>query len=124
MMLLRDRVHVQHDLVPVLPEVEPVHAAEIEEELEVELGMVAQEPHRLDPRPAVDGDGEVAPEIVHPQDPAAQALGEDAGRGVSAADGRGRRRSRQFGSASHARCPRACRAAPVLLWRQENPRRS
>ena len=54
--LVGDRVRVEDDLEALLALVEVVHAAEVEEELEVEVGVVAQQRAGLDPGRSVDGD--------------------------------------------------------------------
>ena len=85
---------MQHHLVPRLPvlAVEVVDAAEVEEQLVVELRVVAEEARGLDPAPAVHGDREVAAEVVESEDALAERLGEDAGGGLG--EDLGRRRWR------------------------------
>ena len=100
--LLRDGVQVQHHLVPVLPvlAVEVVDAAEVEEQLVVELRVVAEEARGLDPAPAVHGDRQVAAEVVEREDAVAERLGEDAGGGPGEDLGGG-----GGGEASHGALP-------------------
>jgi len=103
---------VEHDLVPVAPLVlvEVVHRAEVEEELVVELRVIAEEPGGLHPSPALHGDREVAAEISHTEDEVAERFGEDA-------DGwPGEDLRRGGGGASHARPP-SC-----VLPRRPRPR--
>ena len=81
---------MEDDLVAVVALLEVVDAAEVEEELEVQLGVVAQQRGRLDPGLAVDRDGEVAAPVADVRDARAQPLEQDAGRGVRRSGGRGR----------------------------------
>ncbi len=107
--LFRDRVEMQHHLEALgrLVLVEVVDRAQVQEEPEIQLGVVAQQAHRLDPGPPGDPNGEVAAEVRHRQHTLAEGL-------VEHAYGRpGEQLRRQGdGGASHGAPPSPARAAP------------
>ena len=84
MVLLRDRVEVEDHLETKRSRlvVEVVDAAQIEEELVIEFGMIAQGAGRFLPGRTVDGDREVAPVFGDPENLLAKLLGEDPIRGL------------------------------------------
>ena len=77
--LVGDRIEMKRHFEPKRPGlvVQVVDAAQVEEELVVEVSVVAQRPSRFLPGRPIDGDGEIAAVVGDSQDLLAELLGKD-----------------------------------------------